>query len=409
MASIFIIIGVAAVALGTFAYTVVEHFYDEDAFVEVFDNLSAEESLRERVADGATDQLMAVSRVAVGDRIYEFGSLSDLGILGDIDESDVEAYTEAIEGEQQSIIRSVAGTVVNDANFPETFERAVRRSHSSLLDAFADETEVINEGVGEVYVNISAIYDPIQRGVADQVVTQPVSEVDVPSSTGRLKVLDKTAGFDWLWDGLRLANDWSQNLMIIAVAGLVLAFLVSDRRPWVLVTFGAGVAFIAVLVIVVLYVVWALIPLMTTSGSSSLVGTVYRAAIAPLVRNEILVAAAGIGLTILGYIARWVWPDDWVYEHHDAGAGPMAVRTMQPTQQAFPQQAYYPQNQPMPQPQLRPAIPAGTPEPFASQPAALPAPPPEAAEPEAAPTNVAPPAGPVDPDAADWDYEAGEW
>lgn len=393
-------------ALGTFAYTVVEHFYEEDAFVEVFDNLAAEESLRERIADGATDQLMTASQVAVGDRIYEFGALSDLGIIGDIDESDIGAYTEAIEGEQRSIIRAAAGAAVNDADFPETFERSVRRSHASLLDAFADDTEFVTEGVGDVFVNISALHEPIQNDIADQVLTQPVSDVDMPSSTGRLKVLDKTAAFDWLWDGLRLANDWSARLMIISVVSLVLGFLISDRRPWVLVTFGAGVAFVAVLIVVVLYVIWAIIPLMTNTDTSSLVGTVYRAAIAPLVRNEILVAAGGVGLAVVGYIARWVWPDDWVYEHHDAGAGPMAVRTMQPTQQMFPQQYQQPQPQQAPRRGVRqaPPVPAETPMPFSrpAQPAALPA---------AAEETPAAPAAPAaaDGDDAGWDYDAGEW
>ena len=401
-----IIVGVAAGTVAALTWTAEETFYDEDAFVDNYDSLAADDSLRERLANGITEQMMLLSDLAIEGRLDELGSLEDLGIEGEINEADENALAEAIRAEQRAVIFEAAEEVVNEASFPDVFNNAVRDSHESLLDAFADESELITSDTGVMEINLSPLFGPVQTRIADQPVTVPVSGVAVPRAFGDFKVLDKTTTFDWVWAIFHNALEWKNLLIGISIVTLILSLAISDRRPWVLITFGTAIASVAAVIVVVGLVVFALIPLLVdVSETSGLVASVYRRTISPFVRTEIYVIAGGVALAVLGVVARWIWPDDWVYEHHDTGGGPVAVQTAYPTQ-VFPQypQQYAPQPQQLPQaPVVRPA--QQTAEPFANpapqqqpQPQrSLPSPPAERAS------------GSGDGDKPDgWDYD-GEW
>jgi len=198
--------------------------------------------------------------------------------------------------------------------------------HGDLREAMDEEVTFVTEDTGEIFIDMSGLYPAIQADLANYPATEPLSTLELGPTAGRFKVADRTVGFDFIWSWLRLAQGLVPLLIILAIGCFVGALLVSDRRPWALITSGFGVTSVSILVIVALYVIRAITPLMVDDRqSSSLVSSVYATLVAPLVRLEIIVAIAGIGAAVVGLIARWVWPDEWIYEHHDDGTGPVAV------------------------------------------------------------------------------------
>jgi len=315
-----------AASAAVFTWTSQKVYFDEDRFVEAFDGLESNEDLRVRVAEGIAERML-LDTVDQDERLDQLGTLEELGIEAEVDEDDPEAsFRSAIRGEQLAIINEASTAVVNQANFADVFSRGLPRVHDDLIVAIEDESEVITEDTGEVFISFSSLLPEIQSRLTDDPLTADIATAELSRNVARFKVVDRTAAFSPVWRALAEAPR-TNTLIMLALASLVLAVLISDRRPWVLITFGGGVASIAVLVIVLVYVAWALVPLFVdTSGTRGLIASVYQSATGPLVRNEVLVVGMGVALALVGSIARWVFPDDWVYEHHDDGMGPMAVK-----------------------------------------------------------------------------------
>lgn len=431
LASLLIIIGVLLAGLATITSYANTLFYDKDVFIETVDGLIDEETLRERLIRGFSDELLSATGGG------PLGTASELGLaLEDGEELDDDSFAALVRREQESVIRNVVDEVVTSQSFGDVYVGALSGVHDDLLAAIDedDENQFITTEVGEVYLDMSPLYPRIQDRLADTPVTRTLAEATLGDRAGQFKVLDRTFSIELMWDWLRRAATITPLLIFMAAASFIAAILVSDRRPWAIITAGFGVTSVSVLVIVLIYVLRAITPLMVEDReSSSLVGSVYATVVAPLVRLEVIVLVAGIAAGVVGLIARWVWPDEWIYEHHDDGTGPIAVtrrneaeplfagsygqrgpttggggsrwrrkRSPQPgPQQGYPQQGH-PQQQGFPQ-QQQPPVPAGQ----RALPVANPAPqapaPPTPAPPNAAPSSEQPGSIPG------WDYEGGSW
>lgn len=354
LASLLIIAGVLAASAAVFTWTSEKVYFDEDRFVEAFDGLESNEDLRERVAEGIAERIL-LDTVELYETADQLRTLEDLEIEAEVaeDDDDPDALVKIIQAERLAVINEVTTAIVNQADFADAFSRGLPRVHEDLIEAIEDESEVITEDTGEVFMNFASLLPDIQSRLAAEDITSDIANVELSRNVARFKVVDRTAAFSPVWRALAEAPR-TNTLIFGALAALVLAVLISDRRPWVLITFGAGVASISVLVIVFVYVAWALVPLFVeTSSTSGLIASVYQSATSPLVRNEVLVVGLGVALALVGSIARWVFPDDWVYEHHDDGMGPMAVkRSRRGSKGMFPQQqqpqypGQYPQQYP---------------------------------------------------------------
>lgn len=278
-----------------------------------------EESLRDRLRRGFTEELLDTTRQGT------LGSAEQLGIEVDEEDDESEIAT-AIREVQADRIGQVVDSVVISPAFGSVYGEALAGVHRDLRAAIDEEVAFVTEDTGEIFIDMSGLYPEIQADLANYPATQPLSTLELGPTAGRFKIADRTVGYDFMWSWLRLAEGLVPLLIILAGGCFLGALLISDRRPWAIITSGFGVTSISIIVIVALYVIRAITPLMVEDReSSSLVSSVYATLVAPLVRLEIIVAIAGIGAAVVGLIARWVWPDEWIYEHHDDGTGPVAV------------------------------------------------------------------------------------
>jgi len=326
----------------------------------------------------------------------------------------------------------VVDSVVISQSFGEVYGPALAEVHGELRDAIDEEATFVTEDTGEIFIDMSGLYPEILSNLANYPATEPLSTLELGPNAGRFKIADRTVGPDFMWSWLRLAQGLVPLLVILAFGCFLGALLVSDRRPWAIITSGFGVTSVSIVVIVALYVIRAITPLMVEDRqSSSLVSSVYATLVAPLVRLEIIVAIVGIGAAVVGLIARWVWPDEWIYEHHDDGTGPIAVTRRPDAPPLFrPNQPQAPMMEPQ-YSQPRPSGPSGRLGGFFDRRAsngAPPAPmpsgqPPAPRHPEVPASQRALPSAPIaqppapapapatgsDDFVPGWDYESGSW
>lgn len=319
LASLLIIVGVLCASGAVVSWYGSSLFYDEAAFVETVDALVDEESLRDRLRRGFTEELLDTTRQGT------LGSPDQLGVEVDQDDDENE-IAKAIREAQADVIGDVVDSVVISPAFGAVYGEALVGVHGDVREAIDEDVTFVTEETGEIFIDMSGLYPEIQADLANYPATQPLSTLELGPTAGRFKIADRTVGYDFMWNWLRLAQGLVPLLIILATGCFLGALLVSDRRPWAIITSGFGVTSVSIVIIVVLYVIRAITPLMVDDRqSSSLVSSVYATLIAPLVRLEIIVAIAGVGAAVVGLIARWVWPDEWIYEHHDDGTGPIAI------------------------------------------------------------------------------------
>lgn len=320
-------------------------FFDRDTFVDTFDDVGTEESLVERVIESFNADLAALAESEEDESDADGPSDSEieaqlraealaleLDVTDDDDEPlSIEELREVLDDEQQRVIRTAVDRVVNRTSFPEEFTGALDDAHGQLLEAAALEIDPDEEATtsdGEVFLSLEQTYDEVVDDLRDEpAAARVVAAADSALiETGTLKIADRTTTFDYLWEFFGRAENLAGTGVFVAVVLLVLAVAIAERRPWTLIATGIGIIGLAAVVTVTMYVILGVIPLFTDGRvSADLVSSVYARALSPLLRIQIVVAAIGVALAVLGVVARLVWPDDWVYSHYDDGTGPRAV------------------------------------------------------------------------------------
>lgn len=426
LSALLLIAGVLLSGLASMSIYARDTIFDQDGFVETFDSVGVEESLVERVVESFNSELLAQGGVSVDDIDPE---TIDGGLIGieiedeDGDLLDAEEIAEAIRERQREVIRDAVDQAVNDPEFPEQFTRALENSHPSVLDAIELDLGLRDATTsdGEMFISLEDSYDDVVRELEKDPITVGLS-VAASNSSGRLKIGDRTTTIDYVWSFLARADSMASTFTLAAIISLVAAALLAERRPWTIIAAGCGVLAVAVIILVVMYVILGMMPLLTESRvSSALVGSVYQKALSPMTQLQITIGAIGIGVAVVGWLTRWIWPDDWVYSHYDDGTGTRAVarratrserrsrRSAGPAQQpqeSYPQQGYpsgqYQQpQQGYPQQPAEPAWP-NFPDPVDSGPRS------NGSQRRAAPRELGPGTSP-DESGGGWDYDSSSW
>lgn len=304
--------------------------FDPEGFVETFDSVGVEESLVERVVESFNSELLARGGVSADDIDPETIDAELLGIDirdDDGDLLDAEDVAEVIRERQREVIRTAVDRAVNDPGFPEKFTNALDSAHGDLLEAVELDLGLrdATESDGEMHISLQDSYSDVVRELEQDPITAGLAAA-TSSDAGRLKIGDRTTTVDYIWRFLERADGMAATATIGTVIALALAAVLAERRPWTIIAAGLGVLSVAVVITVVMYVILGMMPLLTESRvSADLVGSVYRHALGPLTRLQITIGAIGIGVAVVGWLTRWIWPDDWVYSHYDDGTGARAV------------------------------------------------------------------------------------
>lgn len=320
---------VAAASLATFFRST---FVDQESFVETFDAVVTQDALVERVVESFNDDFENMSAEAVEDGrinvdLIDFEALGIPTLDGDGDEIEPEQLIEALRDLQRSTVRDAVDAAVDRPDFPEAFTAALVSSHDQFLAALdldlTDREPLPSDG--EFFLSLEDTYDDVLRRLAADPATSDVVAVG-SESLGTLKIGDRTTTSPRLWGFGRYARDSAALLVLGAVACLAASVLIAERRPRALISAGIGVIFVAGITLVVMYGLWAVVPLLTEGRTSGdLVATVYEHALRPLLRQQSLLAVGGLALAAVGWLTRWIWPDDWVYSYYDDGSGIKSV------------------------------------------------------------------------------------
>lgn len=304
--------------------------FDKDGFVETFDSVGVEESLVERVIESFNSELMSQGSVVADQIDPETIDGEAIGIETTDDEGELlgsEEIADAIRDRQREVIRNAVDRVVNDPGFPEAFTSALDSAHTDVVDA-VDVDLGLREPTtddGEMFISLERTYRSVVRELEQDPITAQLVE-NPTTESGRLKIGDRTTTYGFLWSFLENAEQRAPTYLLGTLVASGLAILLAERRPWTIIAAGMGVVSVAVIIVVVMYVIWGMMPLLTESRvSADLVGSVYQHALGPMTRLQITVGAIGLGVAVVGWLTRWIWPDDWVYSHYDDGTGARAV------------------------------------------------------------------------------------
>lgn len=325
-----LVASVLLAAAAALSFFVADTLIDRDGFVETFDSVGVEDSLVERVAESFNEELIALGGVSPDDIDPAILDAELLGIEIVDDEGeflDNEAIAESIENRQRSIIRDAVDIAVNDPGFPDEFTRSLDSAHADLAAAIEQDlgTREPVETDGEVHLSLVDTYGAVIAQLEQEPITAGLAAAsDVRN--GRLKVADRTTTFTRVWSFLERAEPMRSTYAIGAIICFGLAVVLAERRPFTIIAAGVGLVGSAVVLVVIGWVIFGVLPLLTESRvSAALVGSVYRHGLTPLTQLMITLGAVGVGLSVIGWLTRWVWPDDWVYSHYDDGTGGRAL------------------------------------------------------------------------------------
>jgi len=327
---VLLVASVLLAALAALSFFARDTLIDRDGFVDTFDSVGVEEALVERVAESFNEELNALGGVdpeTIDPEVLD-AELLGIDILDDEgDFLDNETIAEAIADRQRSVIRDAVDRAVNDPDFPDEFTRSLDSAHTDLTAAIELDLGLreATETDGEVYLSLVDTYGDVIAQLEQDPITAGLAAAS-DARSGRLKVADRTTTFDRLWSFLERAESMASTYALGAIVCFGLAVVLAERRPFTIIAAGVGLVGSAVVLVVIGWVILGVLPLLTESRvSAALVGSVYRNALGPLTELMITLGAVGVGLSVVGWLTRWVWPDDWVYSHYDDGTGGRAL------------------------------------------------------------------------------------
>ncbi len=329
-----------ALAASVFGY-VEGHFHDENAFVEQSAELAGNADVREHVFEGFRTELISLAdelseaeseRVDDAEATAPAIDLSNLfGEDGDEsdDEADDDAGTEPITDSRIARDQAIE-TILLDALEGDAYQRAFVDSlpdtrEQIIATAEIDAIEQLRNP-GLVEFDMRSLYPSIWEQLAINPATSSITENPLPDSFGIFKVADRDTTADPLWSAVKNAPRWQTLTFIGALLTLIAAVAIADRRPSTIMQFGGGLICAGILVVVVVYVVRALVPLLVGDGTSGPVVAVYGVTTWRLVRSMLWLAGIGAVLGIVGWVARLIWPDEWVIDHVSDQGGVRSIK-----------------------------------------------------------------------------------
>lgn len=331
-----------ALFAGVFRY-VDDHFYSPETFLENTASLADNADIRERLFDGFRDEII---RLAEGEPDVEEEASSSISDFLNEEEDDVlDPVTEAQIARDQGI-EEVLLDVFDSDLYDEVFAEALRFTRQDIIAAAELEPEELLREDGEVWFNMRGLYPVIYQRLAADDRTAEITQNEVPDQNGIFQVADRETTVEPLWAMLRNAPNWRGLTMLGAIVGLVGAVVLAERRPSTAIQYGGGLIGVGVVAIVIIYLIRFIVPLLAGGGSSAnpVVAT-YAANTSPLVGTMLRLAVIGVALAAIGGVARFIWPDDWVYSNVSDERGVRSIKRRRGAPEA-PQPQQQPQQVP---------------------------------------------------------------
>ncbi len=309
-----------AVGAGVFRY-VDRHFHNSEIFVENSAELADDVEIREHIFAGLRAELIMLAErdPAIDDGVGDDASTGDLGDLFGTGEPDPTPVTDEIIARDQGIEEVLLNALDSDL-YQVAFTDSLRQAQIGIVDtaSISDVERLRNSG--GVSFDMRRLYPGIYAALAENPATAEITTVEVPSQFGLFTVADRETTFDAVWNTIDRAPRWRTLTLVGTVFSLIAAVVITDRRPSTIMQYGAGLLGGGLLITVVVFIVRALVPLLVGSGPSGPVVSVYRVTTWPLITAMLWLAFIGAVFGVAGYVARLIWPDEWVIDHvHDHG------------------------------------------------------------------------------------------
>lgn len=337
-ASVLVTVGVLLALIAGLSRYIDGHFHDPEVFVENTESLADDADVRERIFQGLRDEIITL---ADGDVVEEEASESDglEELFGSTDDGEPDPITDA-RIERDLAIEAILLNALDSDLYRESFVASLSNVQTQVIRSAELEDSARLRDNGPVTFDMRRLYPPIYAALASDARTAEITQTEVPASYGIFSVADRETTTDFAWSMVRNGPRWRTLSLLGAVAALFAAVALADRRPSTIMQFGGGMLGLGALVFVFAWVVRALIPLLVESGSSAgPVSAVYAANVAPLTRSMMFLGATGLGLLVIGWIARMIWPDDWVLDHVTDSSGTRSVKRRQNAPAPVQQQA----------------------------------------------------------------------
>jgi len=314
-----------ALFAGVFRY-VDQHFHNPETFFENNSDLAVNADIRQHLFDGFRDEIISI---ADGDIEEEENQASGLPDLFDDDEAeeDIDPVTQARTDRDQAI-EKILGEVFDSPAYFDTFNNALVQVQTSTIRAAELEPAALLRDSGDIVFDMRALYNlEINPRLAAEPLTTEIPQNVYPDDAGIFKVADRSTTIDMAWTMIQKGPGWRTFTWFMAILSFVLAVALADRRPSTIIQFGGGVVGLAVVAVVVVYLIRFIVPVLAGgSGSASAVVATYASNTAPLVSAMLRLGAIGAVLAIVGGIAKFIWPDDWVYSSVSGEGGVRSIR-----------------------------------------------------------------------------------
>lgn len=289
-----------------------QHFYTADTFVENTESLAGNAEIRERIFAGFREEII---RLADGDEPVEpepsfpLSSNDDEPIFG------ADPVTDA-RIERDQAIEAILLDVLDSDLYREVFVDSLRVTQTQIVrTAELEDVELLRDN-GPITFDLRRLYPTIYQRLAADEKTALITQEELPPEFGIFPIADRDTTIQLAWSGIRNAPGWRTLTYAGAIVALIGAVAVAERRPSTAIQFGGGMAGSAAVALVVIYIIRALVPILAGGGSTAgPVVAVYASNVWPLVRMMIWLLVLGAVLSAVGAIARFIWPDDWVYSH----------------------------------------------------------------------------------------------
>lgn len=317
---------IAGLAAGVYRY-LDSHFQDSATFVERNSALAEDLDLREDLYQKVRSQVLDLADGFVTDpATANFGDGAEASTGADLSElRNNTPVTEETVNRDQAVEAIVVKSLESDF-FRQEFSRQLTNLHAQMIAASEIQGYERLSNTGEMVFDLSAIYGPIRTELAANPLTAEIAETEIPAHFGKFKVGDRETTVDRLWTSIANAPRMRKLTLFVTVVALVGAVALAERRPTALMNFGTGLASGAVLIAIAVYLVRGLMPLLVGNNDSAPVTSVFRVNSDPLVSLMLRMIVLGVVISVLAWIARFIWPDEWVIDHVADHRGVQSVK-----------------------------------------------------------------------------------
>lgn len=295
--------------------------YDTDTVVERVETALEDERVHLAIGDKVTDELFlmaGIDRDQANDAIDEAtddepsddepDESGDPTPTPDQDISDLLNDLPIAEA-LQTVARDQAVEIVASGRLTPALVAAVRESHTQFLEVAESERSPTDEG--QITIDLDPVVDATLAAIADDPLLGflSTSEVNVGEATF-IVARDGQGGGVW-WTVLRSFPDWSNLAVFGTFALLGAAIVLSPERDRIMLSSGAAIAGIALIIAAGTWAARAIVSTVfirdeVTRGAFE---AIYDTLSKPLISLEIRIAAFAAGLAVIGGIVGFVL--DW--------------------------------------------------------------------------------------------------